>query len=622
MYHNKNSNNRIKNKGTLFILGFVLAVMAATTFGDVEQGPMTAGAEENINAEDVNVSSMTAGAEEDINAEDVNVSSMVAEAEEDINTKDVNPDPCGRGVVNVSSGEDIAAGGTIQSITFDKDRTIKDGLRVLSAMYKKNIVPSPKVDGVMGFTRLYNVTFEEAMDAILGVNFKYEQKGQLIKVYTEEEYKKIKEDKSRMVYKVFTLHYINAAEVKALITPLKSESGKITSTTAAVVDTEAGKGGDTASMRDTVVVYDFPERLDQIGQMIKEIDIKPQQILIEVTVLKVRLTETTEFGINWNNISGTTVTQYTNGISVGLASGITPAGAGLSVGFHRKLSQSSNDELVSLITALEDVTDWTVLANPKIMALNKQAGYINIGSETGYTESTTQTSGGNTTASVAFLPSGTLLRFRPFICDDGYVRMEINPEESTATTTTVGSTVIPSKTITQVRTNIMVKDGRTIIIGGLFKEELTNTDSQVPVFGDIPVVGAIFKRTKDANIRSELIILITPHVINEPEELASEDRENDISRIVHGSRKRISSISRVRIYEDCYAKAVEYYLKGKKKAALNELNWALAARPTYLEALRLKERIIRETAPDGAATIERIMLNVIEREESSKWLRR
>jgi hypothetical protein len=202
--------------------------------------------------------------------------------------------------------------------------------------------------------------------------------------------------------------------------------------------------------------------------------------------------------------------------------------------------------------------------------------------------------------------------------------MEINPEESTATTTTVGSTVIPSKTITQVKTNIMVKDGQTIIIGGLFKEQLTSTDSQVPVIGDLPIVGALFKRTKDANIKTELVILITPHVINEPEELASasEQRENDISRIVHGSRKRISSISRVRIYEDCYAKAVEYYLTGKEKAALNELNWALAARPTYLEALRLKERIIRETAPNGLQTMERIMLETIEKEESRNWLRR
>jgi type IV pilus assembly protein PilQ len=588
MYHNKNLKNRIKNKGKLFILGFVLVVAASTAFGDVEQVPAAAVVKENISA------------------------------------GDVNTDPCSRGEVNVSSSEAITTGGTIQSITFDKDSKIKDGLRVLSAMYKKNIVPSSKIDGVMGFTRLYNVTFEEAMDAILGVNFKYEQDGQLTKVYTEEEYKKIKEDKSRRVHKVFTLYYINAAEVKTLVTPLLSESGKVTSTTAAGVDTEAGKGGDTTSMRDTVVVYDFPERLDQISQMIKEIDIKPQQILIEVTVLKAELSETTEFGIDWTKIAGMAITTPPAvgnpiGMSIRLASGITAGtGSGLTVNL-------TNEEVVASITALEGITNTTVLANPKIMALNKQAGYINIGGETGYTESTTQTSGGNTTASVKMLPYGTILSFRPFICENGYIRMEINPEESSASTITTSSgTVIPSKTLTQVKTNIMVQDGKTIIIGGLFKEQITSTDSQVPIVGDLPIVGALFKKTKDANIRTELVILMTPHIINDPEDLASEseERANDISRIFYGSRKGISSIARVRIYEDSYAKAVEYYLAGNKEAALNELNWVLAARPMYLEASRLKERIIRESAPDGTATMERVMLNVIEREESSKWLRR
>jgi len=563
MYHNKSLKNRIKNKGRLFVWGFVLIVITATAIGDVEQSPIAAGAEENI-----------------------------------------------------AASENIATGGMIQSISFDKDSKIKDALRVLSAMYKKNIVPSPKVDGMLGFTRLYNVTFEEAMDAILGANFKYEQKGQLIQVYTEEEYNKIKENKGRMAHKVFTLYYINAAEVKALVTPLLSESGKITSTSAAGVDTEAGKGGDTASMRDTVVVYDFPERLDQIGQMIKEIDIKPQQILIEVTVLKAELSETTEFGINWTKIAGMTATPgqgFPLGMTVGLTSGIT-ANTGLTANF-------SNEEVVAAITALEGITNTTVLANPKIMALNKQAGYINIGEERGYTASTTQ--GQTTTTSVDFLISGTILKFRPFICEDGYVRMEINPELSTGTLQDANSG-LPLKTVTQVKSNIMVKDGKTIIIGGLFKEQITSNDSQVPVAGDVPIIGALFKKTKDANIRTELVILITPHIINDPEDLASEseERANDISRIVHGSRKGISSISRVRIYEDCYAKAVEYYLAGKKEAALNKLNWVLAARPTCLEASRLKEKIISETAPDGAATMERVMLDVIEREESSKWLRK
>jgi hypothetical protein len=117
---------------------------------------------------------------------------------------------------------------------------------------------------------------------------------------------------------------------------------------------------------------------------------------------------------------------------------------------------------------------------------------------------------------------------------------------------------------------------------------------------------------------------MTPHIISTPENFASEseERANDVSRLFYGSRKGISSISRVRIFEDDYAKAVEYYLKGKKEAALNKLNWILAARPEYLEASRLKERIIRETTPNGAATMERVMLDVIEREESRKWLRK
>ncbi|MCJ7778401.1 MAG: hypothetical protein MUP16_08825, partial [Sedimentisphaerales bacterium] len=359
------------------------------------------------------------------------------------------------------------------------------------------------------------------------------------------------------------------------------------------------------------------ERLDQIGQMIKEIDIKPQQILIEVTVLKAELSETTEFGINWTKIAGITAAAG-QGLPIGMSInlGVTPVPtSGLT-------AELRNEEIVAAITALEGITNTTVLANPKIMALNKQAGYINIGEERGYTASTTQ--GQTTTTSVEFLISGTILKFRPFICEDGYIRMEINPELSTGTVQSDVNSTLPLKTITQVKTNIMVKDGKTIIIGGLFKEQLTSNDSQVPVVGDLPIIGALFKKTKDANIRTELIILITPHIINDPENLASEseERANDISRIVHGSRKGISSISRVRIYEDCYAKAVEYYLAGKEKAALNKLNWALAARPTYLEALRLKERIIRETAPNGLQTMERIMLETIEKEESRNWLRK
>ncbi|MCD4831226.1 MAG: hypothetical protein K8R02_05375 [Anaerohalosphaeraceae bacterium] len=523
-----------------------------------------------------------------------------------------------KGAVAYGQMEAVAAdvaidGDMVQSINFSKDMSIRDALRFLAAKYRKNIIPSTRVNGQLNVTSLYEVTFAQALSAILGNDFKYDVEGNFIKIYGAEEYQKIKENKSRLTSKVFTLYYVNAAEVKLLITPVLSGSGKISTTTAAAVDTEAGTGGDTMSMRDMVSVYDFPERIEKISEMIEQIDVRPSQVLIEVTILQAKLNETTQFGINWNSIKGLAVEAGTNGFAFGTTSGLTDTGGhGLTVGFN-------HSKIESLITASESVTDTTVLANPKIMALNKQAGYINIGEERGYNESITDNSSGTQTTSVAFLESGTILKFRPYICDDGNIRMEINPEESTADLQDNG---IPIKTITTVKTNIMAKDGETIIIGGLFKDNLTNGVTQVPVVGDLPIIGTLFKNQSDTNVRTELVILITPHIINEPKDTLANERKADIDRIVEGSRKRMMSVSRARVYEDRYNKAVKLYEDGKYEKALNELNWIIGFRPNALEAVQLKEIILAKTDIDKYENIERRSLERMSKELDEKWIRR
>jgi hypothetical protein len=142
------------------------------------------------------------------------------------------------------------------------------------------------------------------------------------------------------------------------------------------------------------------------------------------------------------------------------------------------------------------------------------------------------------------------------------------------------------------------------------------------VFGDLPIVGWIFRGTTDKSERQEVMVLLTPHIITEPNQLDGEARVADIGRKRIGMRETLQWANRTKLADDRYANAVEYYTKGKTKKALNELNWALTVRPTHLEALRLKERIIRETAPDSLQTMERVMLEVIEKEESRDWLRR
>ncbi|MCI0498224.1 MAG: hypothetical protein L0Y36_00885 [Planctomycetales bacterium] len=501
-------------------------------------------------------------------------------------------------------------GQSIQTIAFKKDMPIKDALGMLSQMYQKNIVPSTGVDGIVTVTNLYEVTFEEALQAVLGTH-KYEVKGNFIKVYTNEEFMA---DKSRFEHAIIALNYINSEEAKKLAEPLLSEFGKLGITTAAPTEMEAGKSGDTLAVQDRLVVSDYPENIGRIREVLSEVDVEPLQVLLEVTVMEATLTDTTKFGIDWKNINETAIGLGGNGF---LQEGFAPSAdeGGLSVGV-------TFDNISALVTAIETVSDVTIMANPKILALNKQTGKIIIGRQDGYLSLTNVAEGGTATQQVEFLESGTVLEYRPFIGRDGMIRMEIHPEQSTGQVEISGGFTLPNKSTTEVITNVMVKDGQTIVLGGLFKEETNLSHSQVPVLGDVPVVGELFRGVNDVSTRVELIVLITPHIINTPKEADGADRLEDVMRLAHDARKNLYWMSRAKIEEDRYAKAVKLYTEGKAQEALAVLDRPYAIDRSYLDEVRLKERIIRETQPHEDKQIERIMLQKIEKEESGKWLRR
>ena len=490
---------------------------------------------------------------------------------------------------------------SIQTITFKKDMPIKDALRMLAQMYQKNIVPSASVDGIVTVTNLYDVTFEEALQAILGTH-KYEVKGNFIKVYTNEEFMA---NEDRFEHAMITLYYINSDEARKLAEPLLSEFGKLGVTTAAPSEMEAGKSGDTLAVHDRLVVSDYPENIERIREVLSQVDAEPMQVLLEVTIMNATLTETTEFGIDWSNIPGVDLTN----------DGVDLRNGKLSIGI-------SIDDVEGLIEALENITDVSIMANPKILALNKQAGKLIIGREDGYLDTTTQNQSGSTTQSVAFLETGTILHFRPFIGRDGMIRMELQPEQSDGGLIDRADTILPFKNQTKVLTNVLVKDGQTIVLGGLFQEKTSLDRGQTPVLGDIPLIGELFKDTVDQSIRTELIVLVTPHIITNPAQVAGGDRLEDALRMNHEMRQNLIWMSRAKIDEDRYARAVKLYTDGQSEAALALLNSPLNIKRNHLEEIRLKERIIRETQPEQYKNIERIMLREIEKEESDKWFRR
>ncbi|MBW8034670.1 MAG: hypothetical protein FVQ79_03150, partial [Planctomycetes bacterium] len=359
--------------------------------------------------------------------------------------------------IDVSLYEDGDGDASIRSMAFNEGTTIRSALSMLSKLFRKNIIPSPEISGTVTVSNLYDVSFEEALAAVIGPN-KYHKKDDFIRVYTPEEYT---QDRELLEKAIIKLYYMTAAEGLNLITPLLSESGTVAASTAAKIDTKAGDGGDSFALTDTLVVRDFPKNVSDIRETLKSLDVMPAQILIEVTMLEAKLDETTEFGLDLDALGmkpiDTVSAMGQDGVSVsGFASGV--AGGGLNIGIL-------SDNFRTFIKAIETVTDTTVLANPKILALNKQAGSLLLGKRDGYITITSVSDGGQATQEVKFLESGTRLAFRAYICKNGLIRMEINPKQSEGETVVKGDFVLPQETTTEILTNVMVEDGQTIVLG-------------------------------------------------------------------------------------------------------------------------------------------------------------
>lgn len=491
-----------------------------------------------------------------------------------------------------------------------RDTGLREAFELLSSQGHRNIVPTKEVTGKVT-TDLYDVTFKEALEAVLNASgFAYVEEGNFIYVMTPEQLQKKLDAQRKLSTRAFRLAYTGAADAKALITPALSKDGTIAITPAAaggIAPNTSDSGGMTYATCDMVVVHDYDENIDRIARMIQEIDTKPEQVLIEATILRATLNDSNALGIDFNTLGGvnfvdlgTKTTGYTNTKipETTLNGGTVPAGTfrtdfsgnvpagGASFGFI-------GNQVSVFIRALETVTDTTVLANPKLLVVNKQRGEVMVGNKDGYlTTTVTETV---STQSVQFLETGTRLIVRPYIGRDGYIRMEIHPEDSSGSVSLVGTSALPSETTTEVTSNVLVRDGQTIVIGGLFREKTVHGRNQVPLVGNIPLLGTAFRSTKDDTVREEVIVLITPHVIQHgPDEAASEQIKDDVERFRIGARKGLQWFGRSRLASLYVERAKDSLAEGHMDAALCNVDMALSLQPRLIEAIRLKERLTRK----------------------------
>lgn len=495
---------------------------------------------------------------------------------------------------------------------------VVETLRIISFQAQESIIPSAQVHGTLPAMDLYNVTVHEALDAVLHANgYAWREKGKFIYVYSEKEIAEQEKAARQTSTEVFRLYYTPAVNAVTMLKPVLSTEAQVSSTTAAKGGLGTGTsdtGGDDHAVEDIIVVTDYPENLDKVRQILKEVDRRPQQILVEATILSARLRDENKLGVDFNIVGGvdfSTLTTSNGQINTADSAAVSRGTNNVSsVGTGNNFSNIGNAFKVGLVTnnvslfvsALEGVTDTAVLANPKVLALNKQKGEVIVGNETGYiTTTTTETT---TSQTVEFLKTGTRLVFRPFIGDDGYIRMEIHPEDSSGGLQTAAN--LPYKSTTEVTTNIMVKDGRTIVIGGLFRDDNSSTRSQVPVLGNLPGVGALFRQQADTSVREEIIILLTPHIVKDDNAMSemAEAAMKDAERLRVGVRKGMMFWSRQRLADMYYQWAVDEMNKPRpdRQKALWNLNAATNLNPQLLEAIRLKEQLTGQeiTASDAS----------------------
>ncbi|OGH58321.1 MAG: hypothetical protein A3G34_16925 [Candidatus Lindowbacteria bacterium RIFCSPLOWO2_12_FULL_62_27] len=256
----------------------------------------------------------------------------------------------------------------------------------------------------------------------------------------------------------------------------------------------------------SLVIVAMRENYEAVMETIMKLDIAPYQVLVEAIILEVTLDESTDFGVDW--------TWKKSNFDVNLRDASPTTGLKQAVLKDRKT-------LDGLIYALVSKANTRVLATPRIFAANNQEASILIGDEVPVKTGTTTTTTGVTQNTFEYKDVGIKLTVKPLINRKRQTAMTVTQEIKSIRGTTVSgvSSENPVFQSRQTKTNVMLEDGQTAVISGLIRTERTKQRSKVPLLGDLPLVGAAFRSTSEDDVRTELMVFITPTVIVSQKEM-------------------------------------------------------------------------------------------------------
>ena len=400
---------------------------------------------------------------------------------------------------------DVAAGVTVSLDVVDARAT--EILRGLAYQGNVDLVFSGTSDRRLTL-RLQDMPWTEAFEAVLSAGgLLAEWDGRRVRVLTPDQLRTEREtadrlERQRPATEIVPLQNLPAKEMAPALTSVLSEGGRI------AVEEELN----------ALVVTDAASRIETLRQAIRGLDHVPPQVMIEAIIVDVTLNDELHSGFDWTATkpNGTTITLR-QALTVG--AGLNPVTNPGGVGTFTYLGERWT--ITGVYDLLQTMDSAKILANPKVLAINNRKARIEIIDEIPYQE-LTQTSAGGQIGTTSFKEVGIKLEVTPRIADDGTVHLELTAEQSAPTGAAVNQ--IPVIQTRRTATVMTVGDGRVVVLGGLRRHRTVTNEDKIPLLGDVPLLGAIFRRVETADVETELVIFIRPKIVRPGQGLTARER--------------------------------------------------------------------------------------------------
>ncbi len=334
------------------------------------------------------------------------------------------------------------------------------------------------------------------------------------------------DSKAATVTEVFELNYAKVEDIEAKL------AKEVTKNIGSII-------GDKTTNK--IIITDLPSNMEKLSKIIIAADTRTREVLIEARIVQITLTDEYKMGVNWDYL----FSKNKNAEFVGKF-GLSSTKDNLSPGMTLSLGKLAVDKYTGFLQALNTIGKTNLLQSPRITVINNAEARIHVGETRPYV-TTTVSQGSSTTEtaeSVTNVDVGVTLSVVPTINEHGFITMKIKPEVSSVsgTVTTSQGNTIPIVSKSETETTVMVKDGVTIVMAGLIKDELTDTNSGIPFFRKIPIFGYLFGKIDKDIIKKEIVIFLTPHIVSGEHDLPTAAMKEIDKKVLDESKTKETTV--------------------------------------------------------------------------------